>query len=163
MLRLQRTGASRRGNRPVGAVPGRDAVLLTTWQAYLEALWRSAGHTRADFVRATGINDSNVSRWLAGINTPSVANLRRIAKTYDIPQTEVFTAALMIDEHDAGSPLATLSALNEVPPAGAEIKVLVSGTVTSGPLPELRDDQGRLLLGGAQLAEAIAQGRAWKR
>lgn len=43
---------------------------------------------------------------------------------------------------------------------GARLRVVVEGVTTGTPgFPDLRDDQGRILLSGAQLAEAATDGR----
>jgi transcriptional regulator with XRE-family HTH domain len=54
----------------------------------------AAGYARtADLVRATGIGDAVISRWLRGETTPDIPNLRRLSKALKIPPLVLAVAA----------------------------------------------------------------------
>lgn len=65
----------------------------------------------------------------------------------------------LIARHITREPAAYTDPISDLG-TGARLRVVVEGVTTGTPgFPDLRDDQGRILLAGAQLAEAIREGR----
>lgn len=65
-----------------------------TWQEYLRSAMAAVGIANAaDLTRRTGVNESQVSRWLRGLGQPDLANLRRIAPALGRPLLELTVAA----------------------------------------------------------------------
>lgn len=64
-----------------------------TWAEYLKAISNNA--PGAEVARRTGISESTISRWLAGITKPSARQVEKVADVYRVNVSD----ALMIAGH----------------------------------------------------------------
>lgn len=72
------------------------------WPQYLRAAMDAARiDNAADLARRTGLNETQVSRWLRGMGQPSLANLRRMVATLGRPMLELAVAAGHLDPDEA--------------------------------------------------------------
>jgi transcriptional regulator with XRE-family HTH domain len=74
----------------------------TPWPDYLMAAMKSAQNiTPADLSRLSGVNQSQISRWLRGIGQPSLDNLRKIQPVLRVPMLALLVASGHISKDEA--------------------------------------------------------------
>jgi transcriptional regulator with XRE-family HTH domain len=61
----------------------------STFSSWLSRALETQGLSQAEFARAMGIADTQVSRWRRGQVTPSVHYLQRIAEALGVPRVEL--------------------------------------------------------------------------
>lgn len=71
------------------------------WGSYLRKAMAAKGLGAADLARATGVNQSLISRWLKDEIAPSVENLRRVSKALGIPLLDLLVAAGHVEPGEA--------------------------------------------------------------
>lgn len=64
------------------------------WQNYLRAAMQAANiRNAAELARLSGVNESQISRWLRGVGSPDLSNLRRISPVLRVPVLQLMVAA----------------------------------------------------------------------
>lgn len=98
------TGAGNSGRASDGPTPGDvpypDPVAQATWWRYVVTVTGNA--TQKDIAAATGIDQSSISRWQSGTNTPRAEAVVTFARTYRRSPVEALVAADYLSSEDAG-------------------------------------------------------------
>ncbi len=93
--------SGRASDRPTrGDVPYPDPVAQATWWRYVVTVTGNA--TQKDIAAATGIDQSSISRWQSGANTPRAEAVVTFARTYRRSPVEALVAAGYLSSEDAG-------------------------------------------------------------
>lgn len=72
------------------------------WSDFLDAAMRKSGYgTAADLSRASGIDQTQISRWLRGLGQPSLDNLRKLAPALRRPMLELVVASGHLTREEA--------------------------------------------------------------
>lgn len=71
------------------------------WGAYIKEARQKRRMTGSDLARATGINQSLISRWERDEVAPSVDTLRKVSSALNIPVLELMVAAGLIEPKEA--------------------------------------------------------------
>lgn len=73
-----------------------------SWPDYLRAAMKAKGYANAaDLARQSGLNETQISRWMRGQGQPSLANLRRLVPALGRPMLELTVAAGHLDPDEA--------------------------------------------------------------
>lgn len=80
--------------------------------SFLRGAMQTAGLSPAELARRAGINDSPISKWLSGTNTPSLEQLRAIAGPLSLRFLDLAVAAGHLTPEEAN-----LDAIPEPPPS----------------------------------------------
>lgn len=98
------TGAGNSGRASGGPTPGYvhypDPVVQATWWRYVVTVTGNA--TQKDIAAATGIDQSSISRWQSGTNTPRAEAVVTFARTYRRSPVEALVAAGYLSSEDVG-------------------------------------------------------------
>src|SRR5690348_14348892 len=89
----------------LGGNPARSLLPMSKsggWENYLrDAMSAAKIPNAAELSRLTGVNESQISRWLRGVGQPDVSNLRRLSPALNIPILELLVAAGHITSGEA--------------------------------------------------------------
>jgi transcriptional regulator with XRE-family HTH domain len=85
---------------PTGAVLQYPGVAEATWWGYVAAVTGNA--TQKDIASATGIDQSSISRWRRGTNTPRAEAVVALARTYGRSPVEALVAAGYLSSSELG-------------------------------------------------------------
>lgn len=98
------TGAAASGRTSEGPTPDHvhypDPVAQATWWRYVVTVTGNA--TQKDIAAATGIDQSSISRWQSGTNTPRAEAVVTFARTYRRSPVEALIAADYLSSEDVG-------------------------------------------------------------
>lgn len=64
---------------------------MSTFGDNIRELRRSRGYTQDRFARICGTNQVNVSAWEVGTRTPTLATIRKIANTFNVPVSSLIS------------------------------------------------------------------------
>lgn len=124
------------------------------WDDYLrDAMAAARIPNAAELSRLTGVNESQISRWLRGVGQPDVSNLRRLSPALRIPMLDLLVAA--------GHLTASEAKIRELHvPAQHKIDLLYAIEHDEGLIPEAREHLARQygLLRRIPTDEALPQG-----
>jgi transcriptional regulator with XRE-family HTH domain len=86
--------------RTVAAVPHPGPVAQATWWQYVATVTGNAA--QKDIAAATGIDQSSISRWQRGTNTPRAEAVVTLARTYGRSPVEALVAAGYLSSSELG-------------------------------------------------------------
>lgn len=66
---------------------------VSRWPEWLRAQLEERGWNQTDLKNRSGVNDSQISRWLAGKNHPGLAKIRAVCQALGVPPVEGMIAA----------------------------------------------------------------------
>lgn len=81
-------------------MPYADPVAQATWWQYVATV--TGGATQKDIAAATGIDQSSISRWQRGTNTPRAEAVVTLARTYRRSPVEALVAAGYLNSDEVG-------------------------------------------------------------
>jgi transcriptional regulator with XRE-family HTH domain len=85
---------------PIAVVPYPDRVPETTWWRYVVTVTGNAA--QKDIAAATGIDQSSISRWQRGTNTPRAEAAVALARAYGRSPVEALVAAGYLSSTELG-------------------------------------------------------------
>lgn len=85
---------------PTGKVPYADLVGDSTWWRYVQTV--TGGAAQKDVAAATGIDQSSISRWQRGTNTPRAEAVVALARSFGRSPVEALVAAGYLASDELG-------------------------------------------------------------
>lgn len=104
--------------------------------AYLTEAMAAAGLSQSELARRAGVNESPISRWLKGSNTPSIEQLRLIAPVLGVPLIDLVVSAGHLTADEVGM---ADHPQPPKPPVWSRDAILDMLRSELGAAPELRD------------------------